>query len=411
MWAAPPGRPELVVGKTVRRSHQKGRAATAALPFCVSVVLGGLLVGCSDAAAQNDQSREVRTLPTATDAVSDSSLQLSFVEAIAVDSRGLVYVKDRLYQGITVLDRDLTFIQTVGRAGSGPGEFTYITRMSILDEDSLAVYDRDLDRMTVFDPATRAVAHTLLNPLGVSPDDQRRLAQEVFRVSGGPAYLGVSRRPYYASGDSDAPPIRTDIIMSVDSSGTFRDSVIVVPSPERLVARRPGFVSAGPHPFGRTSWIRPLGRDRFVYANSGHFDVAVLDLAGDTVQSFSYPTTTLPVTGAQMDAQVSDMRPELAAVLRDGAPYTWPPLVGLVVDNSGATSISIWVGVRGDDAWEWAGFTEEGEYAGSVFLPAGAILMAASGQRLLSVSLDEFDVPEIHSHRIMTSLQRGQAAR
>ena len=398
----------------VRRSHRNGRGAAAPLPFRVAIVLGGLLGGSSDAAAQGDQSREVRTLPIATEAVSDSSLQLSFVEAIAVDSRGLVYVKDRLYQSITVLDRDLTQIQTVGRAGSGPGEFNYITRMGILDADSLAVYDRDLDRMTVFDPDTRAVAYTLPNPLGVSPDDQRRLAQEVFRVSGGPAYLGVSRRPFYASEESATPPMRTDIVVSVDSSGTFRDSVIVVPSPELLVARRPGRVSAGPHPFGRTSWIRPLGRDRFVYANSGRFDVAVLDLMGDTVQSFSYPTATLRVTAAQMDAHVSDMRPELAAALRDGAPHTWPPLVGLVVDDSGAMSMSIWVGVRGgsgEDDWEWAGFTEGGEYVGSVFLPAGAILMAVRGQRMLSVSLGEFDVPEIHSHRIMTSLQRGQATR
>ena len=400
----------------VRRSHRNGRGAAAPLPFRVAIVLGGLLGGTSDAAAQGDQSREVRPLPTATEAISDSSLQLSFVEAIVVDSRGLVYVKDRLSQSITVLDRDLTFIQTVGRSGSGPGEFNYITRMGILDADSLFVYDRDLDRMTVFDPDTRVVAYTLPNPLGVSPDDQRRLAQEVFRVSGGPAYLGVSRRPFYASEESATLPMRTDIVVSVDSSGTFRDSVIVVPSPEMLVARRPGRVSAGPHPFGRTSWIRPLGRDRFVYANSGHFDVAVLDLTGDTVQSFSYSTTTLPVTADQMDAHVSDLRqqPELAAALRDGAPYTWPPLGGLVVDDSGATSMSIWVGVRGgsgDDAWEWAGFTDDGEYVGSVFLPAGAILMAARGQRMVSVSLGDFDVPEIHSHRIMTSLQRGQATR
>ena len=399
-----------------RSSRQNGRGVITPLPFCLPIVLGGFTGGCNDAPpqvdapVQRDQIREVRILPTVTEAISDSSLQLSLVEAIAVDSRERVYVHDRLHQGVTVLDSDLTFIQTVGRLGSGPGEFEYVTRIGILDADSLAVYDRDLDRITVFDPATLAVAYTSPNPLGVSPNDQRRMAQEVFRLPGSPAYLGVSRRMYYASDAPDGPGTRTDIIVSVDRSGAYRDSVIVVPAPERLVARRPGRLTAGPHPFGRTSWIRPLRGDRFVYANSGHFDVAVFDITGDTVQSFSYPTTTLPVTAEQMDTQLGELRPELAAVLRDGRPYTWPPLVGLVVDDEEATSI--WVGIRGqngEDAWEWAGFTEEGEYVGSVFLPFGTILMAARGGRMFSVSLSEHGVPRIHAYRIVTSEQQGPA--
>ncbi len=369
-----------------------------------SVVSAIFTPGCSNDVPHSDRNLERRPIPVALEAESDSSLHLSTIAGIAVDSKGVVYVHELFREHITVLNRDLTYRQTIGRSGEGPGEFAYITRIAVLASDSLFVYDRELGRITIFDPTTMRLARQLPGPWVDRPRGQRWITHEVSRFVDSPAYLGVARRQLYASGDADGEQaLPADIILSVDRTGVYRDSVLAVPSPERLVARRPGRVAVGPHPFGRTSWIRPLRRNRFVYANSGQFDVLVSDITGDTVQSISYPTTPLPVTTEQMDTHISDLRPELAAVLLDGAPYTWPPLVGLVV-GSGVRSISIWVGIRGrsgDATWEWAGFTEAGEYVGSVNLPLDHRLMAVRDGTLLSASGNALGVPRIHAYRVI----------
>ena len=327
--------------------------------------------------------------------ISDPLLRLSNVLAVAVDSRGRVYVVDTLEGGVIVLSPDLRHSETVGRAGDGPGEFR-MKQIQILPADTLFVFDARLNRVTIIEPDDFEVVDTFLSA------SWRRgpVPSKLWKLAGSGRFLAVVRLPFHAGENDTADQGRTDAILAIDEGAeAASDTILMVPSPGYLVARGPGSVAVGTNPFGRVPLIRLIGRDRFAYANSEAFDVSIVDFTGSVVHSFSFPTAPVPVTPEQLSSQVSRASGPLVDVLRHGGPYTWPPLAGLTVDEEDR----IWVGVRGQEGdleWEWAAFTQNGAHAGSVRLPAGQVLEAVRDDQLYTVSLDSLDVPRIRAYRL-----------
>ena len=156
----------------------------------------------------------------------------------------------------------------------------------------------------------------------------------------------------------------------------------------------------GPHPFGSESFLSLLGADRLVHANSRVPSVIVLDLTGSVRHSFEVPPTPVPVSAAELRAAIErEERAAFVRVLEQGAPYMWPALTGLAVDDEQR----IWVGGRSEswsEEWEWTAFTQEGSKVGSVLLPAGFVVHAVRGGRLFGVITDELDVPRIRVYRL-----------
>ena len=126
----------------------------------------------------------------------------------------------------------------------------------------------------------------------------------------------------------------------------------------------------------------------------------VLDLAGRVHHSFAVPATPVPVSAAELRGVIErEEREAFVRVLEEGAPYMWPALTGLAVDDEQR----IWVGGRSEsrsDKWEWTAFTQEGSKVGSVLLPAGFVVHAVRGGRLFGVITDELDVPRIRVYRL-----------
>ena len=326
--------------------------------------------------------------------VSEPDLFLTSIDDMDVDSRGRVFLVDRPAGGITVLTPELGALATVGRQGEGPGEFES-RQAQILPGDTLLVYDRRLGRVTLFDPDNLEVVTTM-----PPPNLERRVVTNLWKRPGQGRFFALDRPPYVAGAGEAADLGRTEVLLAFDESAdVIVDTLVIVPGTEALVVRREGFLTVGSHPFGRRSLVGLLGDDRMVYANSGALDVTVVDFEGTTVHSFSHPISPIPVTSAELRAEVEEMRDLMADVLRAGAPYTWPALVGLVTDDEER----IWIGIRGpsdSDRWEWAAFAPDGSHAGSVLLPAGQLLHAVRDNRIYVLSHDEFDVPSIRAYRL-----------
>lgn len=74
------------------------------------------------------------------EAESDPGLPLAWVTALAVDSKGRVYVTDNALDGIAVLAPDLTLEREVGRKGEGSPLLTrapgWVRSCSLRDSDS-----------------------------------------------------------------------------------------------------------------------------------------------------------------------------------------------------------------------------------------------------------------------------------
>lgn len=67
-----------------------------------------------------------------------------------VDTKGNIFITDKSDQNIKVFDRDGKYQKTIGARGSGPGEFQYISDMSILPDGKLIVTDYQNMRTSIF---------------------------------------------------------------------------------------------------------------------------------------------------------------------------------------------------------------------------------------------------------------------
>ncbi len=319
------------------------------------------------------------------EAESGLSLPLAWVTGLAVDSKRIVYLTDGALDGIAVLEADLTLEREVGRKGEGPGEFGWPATIQILPGDSLYVFDVRLFRVTVFEPRALTVAYTirlsLNNPRGL------------WRIPGQRGYVGIRSLPFSVRQRADDQG-RVDVVFLLGKDGEMEsDSIYAVPAAEPLLVRGERSVMVGSHPFGAEPFLSLLGADRIVYANSHVPSVMVLDLAGTVQNSFAVPATPVPVSAVELRATIESEEEEaFARILERGAPYMWPALTGLVVDDDER----IWVGARSESSsgeWEWTAFTQEGARVGSVVLPAGLELRVVRGGRLFGVVTDELDVP------------------
>ena len=353
--------------------------------FGAAVVLLGMAVPAS--------SQQQQGWSATLEAESDPGLPLAWVTALAVDSRGRVYVTDNALDGIAVLAPELTLEREVGRKGEGPGEFEWPATIQILEDDSLYVWDGRRFRVTVFEAL--ALAYTVSLSL--------ESARELWRIPGQLGYVGLRSLPFYAD-QREEDHGRFDVLYRLGTDGDMEsDSIYAVPAAEPLVVRGERSLMIGSHPFGAEPFLSLLGDDRIVYANSRVPTVLLLDLSGTVQDSFDVPMTPVPVSAAELRAAIDDNQQEgyeaFARVLEEGAPYMWPALTGLVVDDQQ----HIWVGGRArseTDKWEWVAFTREGTRVGSVLLPPGFRLYAVRDGKLFGVATDALDVPRIQLYRL-----------
>ena len=75
---------------------------------------------------------------------------------------GRILIVDRAAADLAVFDSAGHFIQTVGRQGTGPGEFQAPLWVGRCGGDSMFVYDRTLGRITVVGPTATAVRDLIL---------------------------------------------------------------------------------------------------------------------------------------------------------------------------------------------------------------------------------------------------------
>ena len=312
---------------------------------------------------------------------------------MSLDSKGRVYVKDENTRGVIALGSELTYLRTLGRAGEGPGEFRHVSTVQVLPGDSVFVYDRNLNRNTVFGPGSGEAANVQRLP-GIS-------YQDVYRIPDG--FLAVYSAPYQASGEDIG--VNGAWLLRLRQDGSVVDSLFSFPPKVNLVYRRGdprggGIVSTSSHPFSHKPFVRIVGGNHpaVVYASSLALDVTTIDIETGVETAFSFPTTPMNVTPEELTSEVEKKSTRFASMLRDGTPYTWPPLIGMIADDNG----TIFLGIRTTDRaiWEWAMFRSDGTHLGSVALPAGFVAYAYRDGRLIGSIANEFDVPEIRAYRV-----------
>ena len=186
--------------------------------------------------------------------------------SIAVNDDGTVYVLDQQAQHVRVFDSLGVYLETLGRRGEGPGEFSRAEAIAVLPDRRLIVRDPDNQRVTVFGP-------------GPGETDEWRYNASVYSQS--PLYTDARGRTFLLAGDLSrvADLVRHIILLGPD--GTHLDTL---PQPSSDYQRP--FVRAEA-PGIRVSYGVPF-TPRFLWTihPSGHFLTGLssdyrIDLARD----------------------------------------------------------------------------------------------------------------------------------
>lgn len=351
--------------------------------------------------------------------VDDPDRTLTRFRHLVVAPDGRIYTAHDQERLIRVHDAEGTLVRTIGRQGSGPGEFRYFDAIGLLG-DTLWVLDTGNTRFGYFSLDGELIGH-------------RRLTID----SGGPDRNPPRPRGHFSDGtirgdvlapDSDVAVgrITESPILRIDADGTPLDTVaIVLLTNTTLRLADPnqgdGWQTYLDQPYSdtRLTRISPVATE-VVYVDRGAvrgtaptFRVTRLTLAGDTIFSRAYPYVPRPIDPPSVDSLVFDWAERIAARLArfpiPEAPTAatlerWirnelylpdhlPPVSDAVLGRDG----TIWLRreAQGGDAVDWLVLDYHGEPIGTVALPSRLTVMAADRDAVWGVEMDDLDVPYI----------------
>jgi hypothetical protein len=398
--------------------------------YAVAIVGGSLGLACNRTAPSNEPSVrdsagvrivqnpvarvdhhpwEIGTRPTLTIGVgTQPQNQLFHVVGTFRLSDGRVVVANAGSYEIRFFDQTGRFLSAAGGAGDGPGEFRSLYGIYRLPGDSIAAYDTQQQRMTVFDPhgslarsfrtlppagATRAV------PAGPLADAGWLMffSQSIANIGPGPSRLALYLARY-------------------DRTGTFRDTVAVVPGFEIYVQEAPPSRAIPAVPYGRGASIATTDSG-FLVAVNDRFEVRRYDDSGHLNTIIRKPAEPRPVTAADVAAartmQLEMVQNPLQRTLLSDAyesmsiPTTMPPIGSLaleripwvVVDPTGA----FWVlnyKAPADTSSTWSVFQSDGRFSGTVTLPDRFTLYDVGDGYALGVHRDSLDVEQVVMYQL-----------
>lgn len=355
------------------------------------------------------------------------------IRDVAVDVRGQVYVLDDMEQRIRVFAPDGDLLRSMGRLGSGPGEFRRARWLRVLG-DTLWVYDPMNARLTAFSTAdgalrenTRAGATPMrlddISPVGhfetsLSHEDRPSVFNPLaVRVSHATGSRGERREllrytrskaslSYYVYPRGEPPaasarlgqmhtrqPFDTEPLWRVGYGG--RSLVVVLREEERS--------GSAMNPFGAGGGPRSIRLLSLGFSGDTLLDQRLISPATPVtdahvraiVDSMAHPPDALRLEGKRLAGDPNEIRDSLYV------PRVWPAVTELFVGDDG----TYWLRQPQPPApfatfWR---FTHSGEPLLPVRIPAGLTLFRVTATHLWAVREDDDGVPVVEMHEVAPS--------
>jgi len=390
---------------------------------------------------------EAELVPQVTIGTVDGPAEYAFTYLLSVAARkdGSVFVIDGspfiggTMPSVRQYDTRGQYVRTIGRTGSGPGEYRIAAGVALLPDDRLLVLDIGNRRVNVYSDAGTPVDSWNLS--GVPGQIPIGDPQALIVGNNGVVYIKTVQvtSPQTAA----RPAERTTSYVRMLDRGVIVDRVVApeLPSvslPNVTITRPTGQTATYQVPYSpRTVWkLSPLGY--FVTARTDRYavDLRVGGRAetvtrsaagqatlrewqpGDTVVSIRRTVPVVPVSLQERRDRLNSLR---ARVPRGGRhspiadiPATKPPIRWMEIGADGR----IWVQrsteseryepdeteARGQVAWRerevWDVFDPSGSYRGAVDVPQGVQLIYRQSEYVWGFFTDESGVPFLRKYRI-----------
>jgi hypothetical protein len=292
---------------------------------------------------------------------------------------------------VRVYDEDGRFLQAAGREGEGPGEFNQISVLGVLPGDTLAVFSWP-DRWTILAPDLSVVRMT---NLGVRAWNPMTLgAREVATVE-----LFASMLEHEGGTGLIRPPAA--VVKRDAGSGEVLDTLWSGPGYEELMVIE-GERRLGMSPFFGKGPAYDTHDGQLWVGASDAMTYRVIGADGSLLRIVQVPTYDLTVTPEMMERERegylgADPSPRLRRLLGLlPEPDTRPAYRDFFVDSEG----HLWAGglrtrTNYDDPWAFEIFGPEGEWLGSLEVPARFDLFEVGPDYLLGSRRDALDVEHV----------------
>lgn len=364
---------------------------------------GVVMVRNSESGTWTDSTRwsVVETLRIGSEA--DTMYQFGAITSLDVDPSGQVYVLDAWVPIVRVFDRDGQFLRTIGRGGSGPGEFS---------KNAIAVRVATGDTIVVAEMMERRIGSFSL--VGDVYGTTTIPFEEGVPTKWGLAYDGLlvhQARVLTRESDGADRWSARDRLVSRNGAGRLVDTLLELPSAEGYqiqdgAARMRVFA---PEPV----WA-VLSDGRVAVASSDEYEVRVYEEGGVSLV-FSFPASRVRIDESdrgELREFYADMfrrngsEPLAARQLAEGIEFN--PFYPVLSDLAEGPQGSIWVqrslvglAAFGFGERTWDVFDRNGVFSGTVTLPERFRPLRFSGDDILGLHADESGVQSVVRLRVV----------
>jgi hypothetical protein len=296
---------------------------------------------------------------------------------------------------------DGRYLLAMGREGDGPGEFADPGSLARWSGDSLAVWDRQARRLTVF-AADGTFGRTLTFPppegLGI-PEFSHRL------VSGALAVTNVKLSIDGLSTGNVRIPFEVSLL---SPEGARLTSLGTYPGEETFIQISPGAVNVIRLPFARGFSVAGHGEETVVAPNH-RLELKYYGPDGTLRRIARVAIPPRPTSDADRQAYLEERlanapeerRAGLRTMIREHpGTDTLPAFDGLVDDRAGNTWVRLFHSPADAEPGRWLVLDDQGALLGTVALPVGIDVYEIGLDWLLGRWTDEFDVEHVRLWRL-----------
>lgn len=339
-----------------------------------------------------------------------AAYQFDGISAVRRSSDGRFFVADRGSKQVRVFDADGRHVLTMGGSGGGPGEFQNLGRIFLLPGDSVAAWDPQAQRLTIFGPDA-AVARTEVLQIGVAAPVDAILADGTVIARTGADFMALMN-----AREGERRLTVTHLLRVPGSPGWTEMGPF--PGREELVYRSGSSTSFVGVPFGR-DYVVGAGRQRWYTGETDRFEVIVRSPAGDTVGVLRRDHTAQPVTAEMVQLDRADraaasersrreiaqrMGARAAQTAEPDLPYrsTLPAFDQIVED----ADENVWVRhyhFPADAPQRWSVFSPAGELVAEAETPAGLRVQQIGTDWIVGVAEDELGVEVVEVYALSRS--------
>lgn len=328
------------------------------------------------------------------------------VRGLVVLSDGRIVVANNGDESVRWYSPDGAFLLQRGGPGEGPGEFSRLGDITLLDGDTVVAVDWAGRRFTLFGPDGAVGPTTRIDGMTAPPG-------RMYRLSSGEWILGTSGASTAQLGDGppEAGVYRLDSpLLRISADGSQVDTLGLFPSTEVEIRTDQGGLLFGPAPFGRRLAYAVVD-DEVLIATGDRLQLDIYSPAGSVLRSVRAPDVDVSLTSEDGTAYHEFLREraanaspdQRAAVERSISdtqlPDSMPAFSSIVVDADG----SVWVGEFRPDmgaAQQFLVFDTDGRFTGRAAMPPSFRVMAIDGRLAWGRTTDELGVEYVVAYEL-----------